>query len=129
MVTIESDAVSNEYVDLHREGPHYRHIRSQDGRVTYLSQPDLGPLRGSRLVPKLSDFDLSFPGLDNGRGHIYPIQSHRYRAPEVLLGCPWSYSADIWNMGLLVCRQHTGLVANATRCQLLRHCRSACTPW
>lgn len=79
-----------------------RHIRSEDGRVTYLSQGHFGPLRGSRLLPKLADFNLVFPGLEKGFAHLSPIQSHRFRAPEVLLGCPWSYSVDIWNLGLLV---------------------------
>ena len=33
---------------------------------------------------------------------IHPIQPDSYRAPEVLLGVGWSYSADIWNLGVMV---------------------------
>ncbi|UKZ83811.1 hypothetical protein TrVFT333_011624 [Trichoderma virens FT-333] len=78
------------------------HIREEDGRVIYLSQEDFDPLRGSRLLPKLADFNLSFPGLNGDLDHLSAIQSHRFRAPEVLLGCPWSYSVDIWSLGLLM---------------------------
>jgi hypothetical protein len=30
------------------------------------------------------------------------IQTREYVAPEVLLKAGWSYSADIWNLGLVV---------------------------
>jgi hypothetical protein len=102
MVTLENDTLLTEYVNYQTSVPQSRHIRSEDGRVTYLSQAEFGPLQGKRLLPELADFNLCFPGLDNGHGHLSPIQSHRFRAPEVLLGCPWSYSADIWNFGLVV---------------------------
>lgn len=102
MVTFEDDTLLDDFVRHSRENPQPRHIRS-DGRVAYLSQEDFGPLQGGgSILPKISDFNLSFPGLPGDGGHLSPIQSHRYRAPEVLLGCPWSYSADIWNLGLLV---------------------------
>lgn len=102
MVTLENNAVLTDFVDYQTKAPQPRHLRSEDSRETYLSQGDFGPLRGSRLLPELADFNLSFPGLDRDVGHLSAIQSHRFRAPEVLLGCPWSYSADIWNLGLLV---------------------------
>ncbi|KAF4949126.1 hypothetical protein FGADI_9130 [Fusarium gaditjirri] len=102
MVTIENDSILADFVSYQTNSPHPRHIRSEDGRVTYLSQGDFGPLRDSRLLPELADFNLSYPGLEKELGHLSAIQSHRFRAPEVLLGCPWSYSADIWNLGLLM---------------------------
>lgn len=105
MVTIESDAVLVAFVKLQKKNPQSAHVRVEDGRMTYLSQGDFGPLQGPRLLPKLADFNLAFPGLTRGNGHLSAIQSHRFRAPEVLLGCPWSYSADIWNLGLLVSRR------------------------
>ncbi|KAL7928707.1 kinase domain protein [Trichoderma chlorosporum] len=82
MVTIENDAILTDFVNSQRENPHSMHIRTEDGR--------------------LADFNLSFPGLDQSLGHLSAIQSHRFRAPEVLLGCPWSYSVDIWSVGLLM---------------------------
>ncbi|KAM4058090.1 kinase [Hirsutella rhossiliensis] len=102
MVTIESDAVLAEFVKLHKKNPQPAHVRADDGRITYLSQSDFGPLKGPRLLPKLADFNLAFPGLAGDEGHLSAIQSHRFRAPEVMLGCPWSYSTDIWNLGLLM---------------------------
>ncbi|KAK9437382.1 protein kinase domain protein [Metarhizium brunneum] len=45
---------------------------------------------------------LSQTRLANGNDHLSAIQSHRFRAPEVILGCPWSYSVQIWNLGFLM---------------------------
>lgn len=105
MVAIEDKAVLANFVKFQRKNPQSGHVRIEDGRVTYLSQGDFGPLQGSKLLPKLSDFNLAFPGVVKGHGHLSVIQSHRFRAPEVILGCPWTYSADIWNVGLLVSRK------------------------
>ena len=102
MITVENDNVLADFVTYQKNNLHPRHVRTDDSGVTYLSQDDFGPLRGSRLLPALADFNLVFPGLDKDRRHISAIQSHRYRAPEVFLGCPWSYTVDIWNLGLLV---------------------------
>lgn len=30
------------------------------------------------------------------------IQPYVYRAPEIILDIPWTYSADIWNVGVMV---------------------------
>ncbi|GAB1319137.1 non-specific serine/threonine protein kinase [Madurella fahalii] len=84
MVSIENDAVLTGFVRNVLANPQPRHIRPKDGRVTYLSQSDLGPLRAGES------------------SHLSAIQSHRFRAPEVLLGCAWSYSVDIWYLGLLM---------------------------
>ncbi|KAG8423100.1 hypothetical protein J3458_000020 [Metarhizium acridum] len=102
LVTIESEAVLKKFVKRQMKNPQPKHVRIQDGREIYLSQGNFGPLQGSRLLPKLADFNLAFPGLADGNGHLSAIQSHRFRAPEVILGCPWSYSVDIWNLGLLM---------------------------
>ncbi|CVL04859.1 related to serine/threonine protein kinase [Fusarium proliferatum] len=102
LVTIENDSVLADFVKSLTTNPQPRHVRADDGRVIYLSQDDFGPLRGNMVLPALADFNQSFPGLDGNKGHLSPIQSHRYRAPEVLLGCPWSYSVDIWNFGLVM---------------------------
>lgn len=99
MVTIEREALLNSFARYQKNNPQPGHVRKEDGRTTYYSQGNFGPLRGSRLVPKLSDFDLAFNG---GPAHMSPIQSNFFRAPEVMLGGSWSYSVDIWNLGLLV---------------------------
>ncbi|KZZ90479.1 protein kinase domain protein [Moelleriella libera RCEF 2490] len=102
MVTIEDNSVLEDIVHYYKANSQPRHTRSEDGRVTYLSHDEFGGLRGTTILPRLTDFNLSFPGLPDNRGHLSPIQSHRYRAPEVFLGLPWSYSADIWNLGLMM---------------------------
>lgn len=49
MVTIESDAVLTDFVKLNKKkNPQAAHARTEDGRLTYLSQPDFGPLQ--RLI-------------------------------------------------------------------------------
>lgn len=105
MVTLENDDVLLDFVKSQMKNPQPRHVRPEDGRTVYLSQSDFGPLKGTRLLPKLADFNLSVPALVRGQGHLSPIQSHRFRAPEVILGCPWNSSVDIWNLGLLVSKQ------------------------
>ncbi|KAJ5286359.1 hypothetical protein N7524_001665, partial [Penicillium chrysogenum] len=65
-------------------------------RTIYLSRavlPEEGPLR-------LSDFGEARigPGPYN-----YPAMPMPYRAPEIVLGVPWSYPVDIWCVGLTAC--------------------------
>lgn len=67
-------------------------------QYTYLSQNNFGPIRSSTLLPKFADFGSTQPG---DRLQTLPIQPNYYRAPEVLLGIGWSYSADIWNLGVM----------------------------
>ena len=50
---------------------------------------------------ELSDFDSAVRVTDDQKFH-HPIQPLSYRCPEVLIGVPWTYSADIWNIGVLV---------------------------
>ena len=71
------------------------------GRVTYRSHNDFGPLKSFGILPKIADFGLA-QRITPSRRNIHPIQPDHYRAPEVVLGIGWSYSADIWNLGVLV---------------------------
>ncbi|KAK6005948.1 hypothetical protein QM012_007590 [Aureobasidium pullulans] len=48
--------------------------------------------------PLLCDFGSAVP-LDDGVEHREDIQPNIYRAPEIILDIPWSYSVDIWNVG------------------------------
>ena len=47
----------------------------------------------------ITDFGLAVEG---SQTHYHPIQPDSFRAPEVILGAGWKYSADIWNLGALV---------------------------
>lgn len=102
MITIENDSLLADFAQHQARNVQSRYVQNDNSHAVYLSQNNFGPIQGTRLIPMLADFNLSFPGLDPHVGHLSAIQSHRFRAPEVLLGCAWPYSADIWNLGLLV---------------------------
>ncbi|KAG6168524.1 hypothetical protein E4U27_007798 [Claviceps purpurea] len=94
--------------------PHY--VGKEDGRVTYLSYDKISGKGGRGMPwPRLADFNTCFPLLPDDFCHSAPIQSHAYRAPEVLLGIPWSYKVDIWNLGLMMWNlvQDTDLFENS----------------
>ena len=73
----------------------------KDGRVIYLSHNDFGPMKSYVVVPMIADFGLAQRG-DGLEVLDHPIQPRAYQAPEVLLGTRWTYSVDIWNLGVLV---------------------------
>jgi len=60
---------------------------------------NFGPYEGPPGEPKISDFGnaVQTPG-----PHYHPIQPDLYQAPEVILEAGWSFSADIWNLGVMV---------------------------
>lgn len=100
-----------DFVQKEAETPMPRKIK--DGRSIYLSHNDFGPLKSFRVLPKIVDFGLAQSG-DGSEPLRHPIQPPLFHAPEVLLGTSWTYSADIWNLGVLVCfslsRPHSDLL-------------------
>jgi hypothetical protein len=52
----------------------------------------------------------------NNEPQRHPIQPDHYRASEVILGAGWTYSADIWNLGVLV-RFSFFVICNALICR------------
>ena len=95
----EDPSVIEDFVHGQAENPMARKV--VNGRPIYQSHNDFGPLRSLYLLPKLADFGLARRG-DCSQLHLHPIQPNQYRAPEVLLGTGWTYSTDIWNLGVLV---------------------------
>lgn len=84
-------------------------IDSTTGRAVYRCHNDFGPLDWKdlgKIIPKIVDFGLAtrVEKGENGQDKvcIHIIQPDHYRAPEVILGCGWECSADIWNFGALV---------------------------
>lgn len=71
-----------------------------DGRTIYLSRNDFGISQETTGIIQITDFDLSVRGDKPNRGCI---QAEIYRAPEVILDAGYSYSADIWSLGVMVC--------------------------
>ncbi|OBT42030.1 CMGC/SRPK protein kinase [Pseudogymnoascus sp. WSF 3629] len=49
--------------------------------------------------PVLCDFGSAVSGTRFNDADVYP---QVYRCPEVMLHVPWSYSADIWNVGVMI---------------------------
>eukprot|EP00455_Lapot_gusevi_P054331 TRINITY_DN868_c0_g3_i3.p1 TRINITY_DN868_c0_g3~~TRINITY_DN868_c0_g3_i3.p1 ORF type:complete len:661 (+),score=165.39 TRINITY_DN868_c0_g3_i3:806-2788(+) len=58
-----------------------------------------------RATIKIIDFGSSC--FTNGKMYSY-IQSRFYRAPEVILGLPYSFPIDIWSLGCLLAELHVG---------------------
>lgn len=70
-----------------------------DGRTIYLSRELSKPKDYG--APVLCDLGSAVQ-LDDGAEHREDIQPNVYRAPEVILDIPWTYSVDIWNVGCMV---------------------------
>ncbi|KEG11632.1 serine/threonine protein kinase [Trypanosoma grayi] len=51
--------------------------------------------------------DLGSACFENARIYTY-IQSRFYRAPEVILGCPYTKRIDLWSYGCVLCELATG---------------------
>ncbi|CAI7584193.1 unnamed protein product [Penicillium glandicola] len=97
MIGIEDDSVFGEFEEREIQDPGPRKVVDSDGRTIYLSQD----LRIPKQIghPVLCDFGSAVPG---DMEHLEDIQPNHYRAPEVILGVPWTYSVDIWNVGCMI---------------------------
>lgn len=72
-----------------------------DERTIYLSRNNYGPLAVATGIIQIVDFDLSVR-TEPGQIHMGAIQGEMYRAPEVILNAGYSYTADIWSLGVMV---------------------------
>jgi len=68
-----------------------------------LLRVQLGP-----IIPKIADFGHA-QWITGSESQVNLIQPDYYRAPEVILGTGWSYSADIWNLGVLVSPKYSSV--------------------
>jgi len=73
--------------------------KEAEGSIVYLSRAMGMPKAFGG--PALCDFGSAVP-LDDGLEHREDIQPNVYRAPEIILDVPWTYSVDIWNVGCMV---------------------------
>lgn len=77
-----------------------KHLENSE-RIIYLSRSNYGNPRGITGLVEITDLGLakrSSPGQIN----TGPIQAELYRTPEVILDAGYSYSADIWSLGVMV---------------------------
>ncbi|EFR00913.1 CMGC protein kinase [Nannizzia gypsea CBS 118893] len=101
MVSFEDPAVLGDFMGSLYDTPMQYKIDST-GRPVYRCHNDFGPLRKLRNIPKIVDFGHSVKFDSEDDLMIQPIQPDHYRAPEVILGCGWGMSTDIWNLGVLL---------------------------
>lgn len=92
---IEDYSIITSFIKAEQDHPSPR--KEADGRTLYASRRfDLPKSIGE---PVLSDFGAAVSG---DVAHDEDVQPDVYRSPEVCLKIPWSYSIDIWNVGVLV---------------------------
>ncbi|EGU83477.1 hypothetical protein FOXB_06009, partial [Fusarium oxysporum f. sp. conglutinans Fo5176] len=72
-----------------------------DDRTIYLSRNNYGPLARPTGTIQLVDFDLAVHSKP-GELHYGAIQGEIYLAPEVIIDSGYSYSADIWSLGVIL---------------------------
>lgn len=70
-----------------------------DKGIIYLSRNDYGQFSKPTGIIQITDFGSSVSGKIP---HSGCIQADSYRAPEVILDAGYSYSADIWSLGVMV---------------------------
>ncbi|PGH16528.1 CMGC/SRPK protein kinase [Helicocarpus griseus UAMH5409] len=87
---------------VRQQQDHPAPYKLHNSRPIFQSRPDFGPLKkpGVETV-KISDFSAAVFG-DVDAPHNHDIQPRPFCAPEVLLKAGWSYSADVWNMGVVL---------------------------
>ncbi|KAL5332951.1 kinase-like domain-containing protein [Aspergillus crustosus] len=95
MFGIADDSVFQDFMENELQNPCPR--KELDGRTIYMSRELRMPREWG--APVLCDFGSAMPG---GIEHLEDIQPNIYRAPEVILEVPWTYSVDIWNVGCMI---------------------------
>lgn len=71
-----------------------------EDRTIYLSRNNYGKFLRTAGLVQITDFGFSVSGATPQSG---PIQAELYRAPEVVVDAGFTYSADIWSLGVMVC--------------------------
>ncbi|MCJ1399440.1 hypothetical protein MMC11_002642 [Xylographa trunciseda] len=92
---IEDDSILKDFENAELENP--SPWKDVEGRAIYLTRKLGRPKVFGR--PVLCDFGQARSGNDENDDLIQP---KHYRAPEVILEMKWSYSADIWNVGVMI---------------------------
>ena len=97
MIGVENNSILDDLAAEERDSP--SHYNENNGRYIY-HRRDLGDLKGPPGIPKIGDLGLAVGGHEKTYNH--PIHPDLFQSPEVILRAGWSYSADIWNLGVMV---------------------------
>lgn len=99
MIKIEDTAIFHK--DAKNEFNYPLPEKQLDDRTIYLSRNNYGPLSKPTGTIQLVDFDRAVHTTP-GDLHTGAIQTEIYRAPEVIVNSGYTFSADIWSLGVLV---------------------------
>ena len=97
MLTVKDPTILKDFEQAELEDPLPAKVIDAT-RTVYTSQKIRPPNEQQLGYPVLCDFGSARIG-EQQTGLIQP---ELYRAPEVLFSLPWSYSADIWNLGVFM---------------------------
>ncbi len=121
LLGFENGSVLDDYVRQQKECPPlYKEV---DEHPIYQSRADFGGLRKGVGLIKISDFGNAVFG-NLSTPHCHDIQPDPFCAPEVLLKAGWTYSADIWNLGMVV--STFGIETNIHAMPLTSTSRNSC---
>lgn len=95
----EHSSVIEDFVQKQAENPMPQKIK--DSWLIYLSHNDFGSSKSFCILLKIVDFDLA-QSEEGSEPLMHPIQPPLFHASEVLLDTSWMYSADIWNLSVLI---------------------------
>lgn len=99
VVPFENPKILQRYVERQEANP--APAQERDGRPIYETRTNFGRFRKEVDSVKITDFGLAVRG-DVLKKANHDIQPREYTAPEVMLKAGWSYSADIWNLGMVL---------------------------
>lgn len=101
MTGLGDSTILERFAQNEADRPSPRKMPDSHGRIIYQSRSDFGdaPTDDALASAKITDIGLAEWG---NEPQMKPIQSNAFTAPEVLLFAGWSYSADIWNFGVML---------------------------
>lgn len=97
MLSIDDETILTEFEKEEKLHPSPRKTVDSN-RTIYMSRELSLPTQGLWGQPVLCDLGEA----RIGKFHRGNIQPNIYKAPEVLFDMQWSFSADIWNVGVMV---------------------------
>ena len=97
LLGIENQSIIQMFIKAEQDYPSPR--KEVEGHIIYATRVFDSPSSEGVGMPVLSDFGSAVSG---DIEHDEDAQPDIYRAPEVCLEVPWSYSIDIWNIGCLI---------------------------